>query len=573
MSPAEAHQYMDIIRNLLREGITPEALIRRGATERYVTAVCEDIVRGTRRRKALWLEAREPDRGASEAPSTLGSASPRSPRRSPSPRVRIAVAMKRSESHSSESSAEIKVMPSPPSGPRRLVPSSSWTPPKPSAVAPSPVLPQPMVVESFKPDAAFAAKLRSPVGQLEIPSNSSRSSTDGSAPKISSLDVASDLYATTAAKQYLDSIDLYPTPTDRTPYPLPLKPEARPLEMSFAPALPASLLETKRKALESLKLSAQASDSPSQVGNSVEDALLSVRQRAIESMRRRRINGSATPVASGKTTPIPIIIPLTPDGASQTASTSSTAVPVFFGEKSLAEQTDDLEREIMALDPANVARLTPLPSPEEGEIDDDPMVIDPISTFTTSASSSAPTIVSRNTRRPNAEDLANRPTSLPSTSSRRMFGVPQKAHRLVLEIDDSDSDDESLFDVPIEEDIKRRLLEEKEENIRRLKEEIATRLRRKIKGKSKANRDADRSKEVTPEVMAMAEAAVAGMTNEAIQEGAVSVLICQRQTDSSRVRASAGRAGGGDGYRHRNESGLPLIQCSHSRYRYQSRNL
>nr|ODO04412.1 hypothetical protein L204_00771 [Cryptococcus depauperatus CBS 7855] len=47
LSPEEERDYMDIIRNLIFEGVTPQDLLERGAAEKYVMAVCEEIVRGT----------------------------------------------------------------------------------------------------------------------------------------------------------------------------------------------------------------------------------------------------------------------------------------------------------------------------------------------------------------------------------------------------------------------------------------------------------------------------------------------------------------------------------------------
>lgn len=60
----ENNDYMDIIRNLLYEGVDPEALIARGAPPEHVMAVCREIVQGTRERDGFG-EQETPDVGYS----------------------------------------------------------------------------------------------------------------------------------------------------------------------------------------------------------------------------------------------------------------------------------------------------------------------------------------------------------------------------------------------------------------------------------------------------------------------------------------------------------------------------
>lgn len=199
MTVAEVRQYMDVIKGLLQEGFSPDVLIRKGATARFVTAVCEEIVEQTKRRKSLWTETRSapssaasssdpsklqigqtgpsastsaalpPQRAAfAEASSSAGpsrdQSRPPNPtaetsrsvqtriqpgslagqkrERSGSSEVEIVVSMERRGSLSSEGSAEILLFDSPPVPRRRFLPSSSWTPPVPSSLpTPSSSLP------------------------------------------------------------------------------------------------------------------------------------------------------------------------------------------------------------------------------------------------------------------------------------------------------------------------------------------------------------------------------------------------------------------------------------------------
>ncbi|ORX34659.1 hypothetical protein BD324DRAFT_634373 [Kockovaella imperatae] len=164
ISPDEAQQYMSIIRNLLQEGFTPELLVERGATPKYVTAVCQEIVEAQQHRKSIWMGTNAiagPSRPVTSTNPPLVAASSVHPntRRSPSPTVKVrqSIPMDRGSSLSSEGSAEIVLLEdSPPRHqglpasypPPRLVPSSHWAP-QPSSSNPPPSIPPPAVAATF----------------------------------------------------------------------------------------------------------------------------------------------------------------------------------------------------------------------------------------------------------------------------------------------------------------------------------------------------------------------------------------------------------------------------------------
>ena len=154
---------MDIIRKLLHGGYSPDLLVKRGATAKYVTAVCEEIVEGTRKRKALWLgpTSTPPSSVPITPPKSQGGEQEKSIAGSPSSEVEILVSMGRRGSLSSEGSAEFELIekPSPSSNrPMRLVPSSHWAPPASIPVSIPPIRPvasaapsRPIPIESYKP--------------------------------------------------------------------------------------------------------------------------------------------------------------------------------------------------------------------------------------------------------------------------------------------------------------------------------------------------------------------------------------------------------------------------------------
>jgi hypothetical protein len=179
--------------------------------------------------------------------------------------------------------------------------------------------------------------------------------------------------------------------------------------------------------------------------------------------------------------------------------TSGTATPVVDSEKSIEQQVADLEKEVLDLQSADIEVPMDIDEPEEGEIAPSPPEPELPAPAFPSTSASLPFRRSiRGVKRPNAEDLDTRPTSLPSrlppTKRRSVFArIAQHRNRLIINLDDdsSDSDSEDEDHAPatgtatpvpiiIPGDAEReKLLAEKEESIRRLRERIAARMKAK----------------------------------------------------------------------------------------------
>lgn len=162
---------MDIIRNLMLEGVKPDILIKRGATPKYVSMVCREIVEGSRKQKdeSSWTETRK--LGAALAPDFKAESSTiPGGLRLPSPG---SVDLVRDPSASSISSvdASIKVERTfSPEQPTRLIHTSSWVP--------TPRLPNPPVrVESYRPSrpagpSGTTSQTAPPIGQSSSISSS-----------------------------------------------------------------------------------------------------------------------------------------------------------------------------------------------------------------------------------------------------------------------------------------------------------------------------------------------------------------------------------------------------------------
>jgi hypothetical protein len=154
---------------------------------------------------------------------------------------------------------------------------------------------------------------------------------------------------------------------------------------------------------------------------------------------------------------------------------------------------------VLDLQSADMEVPMDIDEPEEGEIAPSPPKAELPAPAFPSTSSSLPFPRSiRGIKRPNAEDLETRPTSLPSRlpppKRRSVFArIAQNRNRLIINLDDdsseSDSEDEvhaspagTVTPVPIiiPGDAEReKLLAEKEESIRRLREQIAARMKAK----------------------------------------------------------------------------------------------
>lgn len=234
-------------------------------------------------------------------------------------------------------------------------------------------------------------------------------------------------------------------------------------------------------------------------------ALLETRRKAFESMKKRREVNRATP-------PIPVEVGTALDSGNNTAA---MVVDMTEAEMSIEEQMADLEKEVMGLQTEPVKEDTVMEvevdEEEEGEIEDTapPIIASaPPPLPAAPAVPAVPVRITRGTKRANAEDMMeDRPTSLPSRLAphkrRSLFGgIPQKPQRLLLQIDlDSDSDDSDddlpnhsskiqsgtstpiIMPATLPMDDTARLLQEKEESIKKLREEIERKMRAKIVAK------------------------------------------------------------------------------------------
>jgi hypothetical protein len=161
---------MDIIRNLMSEGVGPDILIKRGATPKYVNMVCQGLVEINRKAKD------GPSRTGSRervdtilTPELETSALPPAPPspsliRSPSlGAVELARGLSATSINSVETLVKVERMMSP-EQPVRLIPTSSW--------APAPIRP-PVRVESYRPQpSAGPSGTTNQSGQSAGPSHS-----------------------------------------------------------------------------------------------------------------------------------------------------------------------------------------------------------------------------------------------------------------------------------------------------------------------------------------------------------------------------------------------------------------
>lgn len=221
-----------------------------------------------------------------------------------------------------------------------------------------------------------------------------------------------------------------------------------------------------------------------------QQALQETRRRALESMKLKRSLQTGRPVAiPSNSTPqpeVPVMMPVVAEG------------------KSLEEEMADLEKEVLELRAEAGEAPMDIDEPEEGEItpsnETETLPELPIPIL-----APIPVRPSRGHKRPNADDLNNRPTSAPLRTippfKRRQFGGnPQRPNRLLVNLDDnsdSDSDEEpvsiaaSTPALPAIDPIEaQRILAEKEENIRMLREQIAERLKARIMARNSSQDNA-----------------------------------------------------------------------------------
>lgn len=506
---------MEILTALLStEGLTPEALVRRGAPTRYVSAVCQKMSDAVKKRKELWLTTREVDRGESEVPEDARLSTSTQRRRSYTPEVEVSVQMGRTESISSESSAEMKLIDrlSPASPPRaRLLPTSSWTPERVAVVDTRKNAAPPshaIRIESYKPTPDRQGQRLGTANSNDTTNSTLRAASLLLDPVSIPRSLASRISSSLSTSSYAleENVELPQASVKASqPHTSPPKPivtiaplpgpisfggreqtpsssqhnifnppsslgHAQPIFPATAPPnLPVQLI-TKPS------ISAPAHQAiQSQVDSDIaaKSAILDIRRKALESMRSRRARAE-----------VKLAVLKGPDDMDIDAVTPTAFVSLapstaeVRAEKTIEQEVADLEQEVLTLQAATSPTTMEMDEPEEGEIastPSPPIVHLPI------ASASLPDFrVNRNLKRPNAEDLESRPTTaavriLPPSKRRVFGGVAQRPNRLVISLDESDS--ESDPESPKAAAETQRLLAEKEEGIRRLKEQIAERMR------------------------------------------------------------------------------------------------
>nr|XP_019014447.1 uncharacterized protein I206_00529 [Kwoniella pini CBS 10737]OCF53228.1 hypothetical protein I206_00529 [Kwoniella pini CBS 10737] len=506
LSPEEAEQYIDIIRNLISEGVSPDTLVERGAAPEYVMKVCQEIVDSTKKRKALWLESQDQPREESEASSIPLL----EPNKSPSPEVEIIAdynesgipgltRIKSDGSNQSDGTSVIDRM----SGP--------VNPEK-------PMFAHPIKVESYKPGQTSTSSSL-PLRPTTLPSsdvthprsdpNSLRKVPPHRRGRNRDIDNTNDA----DSLQYNDEVrSLSSTSLPRRPPSTTVDSynpfavlESIPLTPPFSPrALPDGIYPPP----EPVSLPPPAPPALT-AEQTLQNTLLETRRKALESMKRRR---AAVP----KT--IPTAVPPMQADATSIEAMDISDDPNSDLQRSIEEQMASIEREVME---AAAAATTSTgieaqaftgeskdavivgteegmdvddEEPEEGEITPsvDPTPLPPVDIVLPATLLSKPP---RGIKRAHAEDLnENKSTSIPSRSlpptKKRPFGASQRAQRLVLHLDDSDSDssddeeDGNGMQTPIhvivngDVDIieRQRMLEEKEASIRKLREQIAARM-------------------------------------------------------------------------------------------------
>nr|XP_019048658.1 hypothetical protein I302_02431 [Kwoniella bestiolae CBS 10118]OCF27588.1 hypothetical protein I302_02431 [Kwoniella bestiolae CBS 10118] len=491
MSPEEVEQYIDIIRNLISEGVSPDTLVQRGASPEYVMKVCKEIVEGTRKRKALWLETREPPRAESEAPSLPP---PEPVNKSPSPEIEVVTVhrggipgLKRVKSDDSDDSNLYDPVP------RMTAPQNGL------ASRLTAKLAQPVRIESYKPGQPSRPSSQAfsyPAVPIQPSGRSKRKERD------SNLSAGSDILLN------------YDEPVKESHPPAPPKPP--PLATRLGTANPYSVLDTipltpPFSPPPIVKAMVQSEPRPEPTAppppapppltaeQILQNTLLESRRKAMESMKRRRAAGPK---------PITTVVQSSVDvelSAGSTPMADDQAAADF--QKSIEEQMASIEKEVLEAAAAaadedksidveetngeDEEERMDLDEPEEGEIIPPIITTPPEPTLPPFiGSASLPIRPPRGIKRMHAEDLnENKATSLPSRTlppaKRKPFGAVQRAQRLVLHLDDSDSDssDEENTPTPVfipnnDVDIieRQRMLEEKEASIRKLREQIAARM-------------------------------------------------------------------------------------------------
>lgn len=589
MSEDDENQYLDIIRNLLHDGVQPDTLIDNGAPSGLVTRVCEEIVAGSKSRQTLWHQARSPIREDSEARSataglTLESSQPASSEiPSPSSSIEVAVhSIRQSSESESENEAAVERMTAPSAPSRRpsiprIIPTSSWTPSQ------GPMSGGAVRIESYRPPSRPTSAMSTPFGPSPlVPSPLSTlphfAAFRPPPPTLPSFPPPPPPQQSKRTKRHrdYDSVkdhatylnygdeDASPAPSPSTPSTVGSvngAPAARPANdqggqtSTAAPTVTGSVERSTPAALAVPDMASKASGDPPSTSSQAtvvspasSSDLAEVRRKALESMRLSLKKKKALPV--------------------------TTAPPV----PTLAEQAAKLEREVTGSS-AEVPMDIDDDEPEEGEIEDSPAAGSAASTPVSSVAPTPPVVVtstslrrtasSRGVKRPLAEDLndnSGRPKSVARVMlNRRAFGAPQRSTRLIISLDDdSDSDGSSDEDTPqpavvvprivipspFPEPDTAALLAAKAESIRKLKEQIAARMLAKkssrstpVASTSSTPAPAEDARRVEEAVAAAQNVGVEGLSSDVVEAAVLAAAEERKQSDE----AGARRRGKGKG--------------------------
>ncbi|EJT48338.1 hypothetical protein A1Q1_02621 [Trichosporon asahii var. asahii CBS 2479] len=589
MSEDDENQYLDIIRNLLHDGVQPDTLIDNGAPSALVTRVCEEIVAGSKSRQTLWHQARSPIREDSEARSataglTLESSQPASSEiPSPSSSIEVAVhSIRQSSESESENEAAVERMTAPSAPSRRpsiprIIPTSSWTPSQ------GPMSGGAVRIQSYRPPSRPTSAMSTPIGPSPlVPSPLSTlphfAAFRPPPPTLPSFPPPPPPQQSKRTKRHrdYDSVKDHATylnygDEDASPAPSPSTsstvgsvngvPAARPANdqggqtSTAAPTVTGSVERSTPAALAVPDMASKASGDPPSTSSQAtvvspasSSDLAEVRRKALESMRLSLKKKKALPV--------------------------TTAPPV----PTLAEQAAKLEREVTGSS-AEVPMDIDDDEPEEGEIEDSPAAGSAASTPVSSVAPTPPVVVtstslrrtasSRGVKRPLAEDLndnSGRPKSVARVMlNRRAFGAPQRSTRLIISLDDdSDSDGSSDEDTPqpavvvprivipspFPEPDTAALLAAKAESIRKLKEQIAARMLAKkssrstpVASTSSTPAPAEDARRVEEAVAAAQNVGVEGLSSDVVEAAVLAAAEERKQSDE----AGARRRGKGKG--------------------------
>lgn len=321
----EARKYMDLIHSLLKDGQSPDVLVERGANPKYVTAVCEEIVQGTRRRKEVSIEAKpnlsttlSPRPALSSHVTSLLEGTAENPTSSSpsSDDVEVIVSTDRRMSMSSEGSAEFQLIeqPSPPR-PRvtRIMPSSSWAPtPAPAPLVQSSV-PAPPVQSSVPAPPTQSIKV-----DTYTPSQPAQSSGRSTPIVDSFVPTPTPVQSWSAAPAPPPIAEPLPPPPslpERPTFPnnATAGPSRLPTDIPTGPRNPGA----KRPKRNKKKRFEDEADAEVQVLNYDEEV-----QPAVDELKQPKATSTPVAIDSSKPTPAPVFNPI--------AAFNQTPVPHFL---------------------------------------------------------------------------------------------------------------------------------------------------------------------------------------------------------------------------------------------------